>query len=107
VAHGDLALANANGSQADGFATFQCTGNATVKVRAIASPANPTSTIPVRSDSSITSRLTVNNADGATGVTIPVVANQAVTVTLKSTLSTAQPTAGALLGSAALVLDFQ
>jgi hypothetical protein len=107
LAHGDLAPTNANGSQTDGFATLQCTGNATVNVRAIDSPGNPTSTVPVRADSSIMSHLTVDGVDGATGVSKYVTANQPVTYTLKSTLATSQPSAGALLGNALLVVDVQ
>jgi hypothetical protein len=107
VTHGDVALTDTNGSQATASARFQCTGNATVKIRAIASASNPSSTITVRGDGSITSRLAVNGADGATGVIAQVVANQAVDLSLTSTLASGQPTPGALDGNATLVLDIQ
>jgi hypothetical protein len=103
LSHGDLALADVVGSTTTVTAVLRCSGNKTVTIRAIRSPNNPTSTIPVRTDNSITSHLAVNGMDGAVGAQVPVIANQPVNVSLTSTLSSGIPSAGPLLGNAVLV----
>lgn len=105
LAHGDVPLANVSGDKSMTTSTVTCNGSANVNVWAIASAANPTSTVPVRTDGSITSKLTVNGVDGKTGVTIPVTANQPASVTLGSTLASSIPTPGTFKGNATLIVD--
>lgn len=103
LAHGNLAVAAVQGATAAASATLLCNANMTVAVKAFRSTNNPTSTVPVRADNSITSHLTVNGADGATGTTISAVANRPVAIPLASILTTSNPTDGALQGSAVLI----
>nr|WP_157503925.1 hypothetical protein [Luteibacter rhizovicinus] len=105
LAHGDVSVAGVIGDSAESTATVLCNRSVTVLVRAIASPGSPSSVVPLRADSSITSKLTVNDLDGATGASIPVTANYPVTVNLRSTLASTQPSPGAVQGNAVLVLD--
>lgn len=102
--HGNLAASAVQGAIAAATATLICTGTMAVKVQAVLNSALPISTIPVRGDG-IDSHLTVNGVDGATGVTISATANQPVTLSLVSKLSStsATPAAGALKGSAFLL----
>jgi hypothetical protein len=105
IAHGQIAAPDVGGNTATATASLTCTASTSVTIRAVASEANPSSTVPVRPDSSITSHLTINGIDGATGVGVAVVANQPKTVTLGSTLASAAPTVGVLQGNAALIVD--
>lgn len=108
VAHGDLAVPAVAGNVESVAVRVTCTGGAAVvRVRAVRSASNPTATVPLRGDSSVTSHLTVNGSDGASGALVSVGANQAVDVTLTSTLSANAPAAGNLLGNAIVIVDVQ
>jgi hypothetical protein len=98
-----MAAADVNGDTSVASVSLSCTRAVTVKIRAIANTADPTSLVPVRGDGSITSRLTINGADGAIGASV-YVANS-TTVTLTSMLQAGVPTAGLLQGNAVLVVD--
>lgn len=109
LAHGSLNTVDINGNVS--FVNFgvSCNITTTVTVRAIASTTGaPTSTVPVRTDGSVTTRLMIDNVDGAQGVSFVVNApggwpNPAHKLT--STLTSAEPAAGALQGSGVLVVD--
>jgi hypothetical protein len=105
LAHGDLTLPGVGGKSVESTATLRCTSTATVKVRAIVSTGNPASVVPLRADRSITSTLTINGIDGATGANIFVTANTPVVVNLRSTLASTLPTVGTVQGNALLVVD--
>jgi len=108
VPHGDLTVPAVAGNVKSVAVRVTCTGGAAVvRVRAVRSASNPTATLPLRSDSSVTSHLTVNGSDGASGALVSVGANQAVDVTLTSTLSANAPAAGNLLGNAVMIVDVQ
>jgi len=107
LAHGNLASTAVQGSIATSVATLVCNQTTTVRVQALRSVSNATSTVPVRADSSITSHLTVNGVDGVTGAYVPATANQPVSVNLASTLSSTTPTPGALQGDAIVYVTGQ
>jgi hypothetical protein len=103
--HDNIDVASVSGHTSTSTATLTCTGNKTVNVRAVLNSGNTTSKVPVRADGSISSHLKVNGVDGATGANVYAPANQPVTVTLSSTLSSDAPTPGALQGSAVLIMQ--
>jgi hypothetical protein len=106
LAHGQLQLDGVSGSEASSTTNIVCSGAKTVTVRAIRSSSSPVSVVPVRADESISSSLTVNGMDGATGASINVPAGQQpVPIRIGSRLSTTNPTAGALAGNAVLTGD--
>lgn len=105
LAHGDLASSSLDGNTVTRKVGVYCIGaGATVHLRAVRSGSQQISTIPLRGDSSVTSRLTLNGVDGATGVSVVVPANTQVKVDLTSTLHGSGAAAGALEGDAILIL---
>lgn len=104
--HGELAAAAVNGNVASIRVGVVCTGGVSmVKVRAVRTVANPVSTVPLRADGSITTHLTVANADGATGEYLAVVDGYPSYITVKSTLTSSAPTAGSLQGTGTIIVD--
>lgn len=105
LAHGDLGSSSLDGNTVTRQFGIYCEGaGATVHVRAVRSTSQLVSTIPLRGDSSVTSRLALNGADGAAGVSVVVPANTKVKVDLTSTLQGSGAAAGGLDGDAILIL---
>jgi hypothetical protein len=106
VAHGDLASGAVQGNTSTTTAQVACTGaGKTVRVQAVASANGNTAIVPLRSDSSITSHLTVMGNDGYAGVNVFASLGYPAKVTITSTLSSDGPTGGLLEGNAVLKAD--
>jgi hypothetical protein len=105
--HGTLEATQVSGHAITSHPTLTCSENKTVIVRAVFAPTDPRSTIPLRVDHSVSSHLTVNGVDGSTGVRINVsaTARWPTSLDLTSTLDTTTPSAGALEGSAVLIVE--
>lgn len=105
LGHDVLESAAVNGNVKTSSVIAVCSFATTAVIRAIRSSADPTSTIPVRADGSINSRLTLNGSDGAAGIELSIPASpQYVTINVASTLSTSAPTPGSLQGNAVLTI---
>jgi hypothetical protein len=106
AAHGDLASGAVQGNTSTTTAQVACTGaGKTVRVQAVASANGNTAIVPLRSDSSITSHLTVMGNDGYAGVNVFASLGYPAKVTITSTLSSDSPTGGLLEGNAVLKAD--
>jgi hypothetical protein len=110
LAHGDMDAASVNNNVSNMEIWISCSVASNVTVRAFLSASDPTSTVPVRPNGTITSRLTVNGTDGATGVNLSIPGGgrwptPSTKVIVTSTLATTAPTAGDLQGTALLVVN--
>jgi hypothetical protein len=104
--HGSLADSEVLGNRANATAYVYCTGNAKVRVRALASVGSDNYMVNLRADGSLKSLLTVNNVVGNGGVVLDVPGGSTKEVMFSSSLVTSgTPAPGGFSGSAVAVVD--
>ncbi|CAI0883108.1 MrpH family fimbial adhesin [Serratia entomophila] len=104
--HGSLADSEVPGNRANATAYVYCTGNAKVRVRALASVGSDNYMVNLRADGSLKSLLTVNNVVGNGGVVLDVPGGSTKEVMFSSSLVTSgTPAPGGFSGSAVAVVD--
>jgi hypothetical protein len=100
IPHGDVEPGRIEGNTATVTVTVGCAAGVPGRVRVVG-PTESTSTVPLRPDGSVTSHITLNGVDGNVGLTF----DRSVTMTVASTLSSTDHSAGALHGTATLMLE--